>query len=592
MTKIGFFQFLFLFLVSTAFGQKVKYKDIFALLSTRQYEQAEPFLKTYLAQNTDNPNAYLYMGLILQEKAQKVDILRQTDVALANMDSAVYFLDRAHKTLDDREIRRNKEYYQAYNRRDLRTGEFGVKLSDIQFDIEKRIEGLKDRTEKVKTIAGLFTHSRNSYQRAQDLYAGLQQRYSTLSQLYLRSDDATLDELKSLALNFDSCVNAFNEYKKASAALGRTGYNQSVTLKEIRDFNADGMTVSDFLQDDITLWDFKKFADEGLLVIEKEIIPMRKHLITYDAEINKLREKFSRDSVSVRNDLMTLVDRMIDEQLRKFDARPLPMWVFSLKTTQLEYLSAQIEHRPLRDSSDLHFRIALVDEELKLLHRMDSVLSDLSEDLIRSGAVDYASFVRNGYGSADGVVTFARDVLEFVKVQREAKVTERAVQVHALNYIVDANDSIPLTDEVVVAGYKPLLVSPEEYTTGITTKDPAALQGYFYTITPARKPEVKAFFPLDKSAFRNDNLLGVHGLVQSDASGQIFYVLIYSEEAIRAKFPATLSKIYRSDGLAWHMNYSLPFVPSELFLATDTGEVIISNGEDQFVVDKNGKAVR
>src|SRR5690606_11986810 len=142
------------------------------------------------------------------------------------------------------------------------------------------------------------------------------------------------------------------------------------------------------------------------------------------------------------------VDRMIDEQLRKFDARPLPMWVFSLKTTQLEYLSAQIEHRPLRDSSDLHFRIALVDEELKLLHRMDSVLSDLSEDLIRSGAVDYASFVRNGYGSADGVVTFARDVLEFVKVQREAKVTERAVQVHALNYIVDANDSIPLTDEV------------------------------------------------------------------------------------------------------------------------------------------------
>lgn len=45
MTKIGLLQFLFLFLISAAYGQKVKYKDIYALLSTKQYEQAEPFLK-------------------------------------------------------------------------------------------------------------------------------------------------------------------------------------------------------------------------------------------------------------------------------------------------------------------------------------------------------------------------------------------------------------------------------------------------------------------------------------------------------------------------------------------------------------------
>ena len=109
MTKIGLIQFLLLLLISAAYGQKAKYKDIYALLSTKQYEQAEPFLKTYLRENTDNPNAYLFMGNIFQEKASKNDVLKQTRIVIANMDSAIVYFDKAHKSLDDREVRKNKE---------------------------------------------------------------------------------------------------------------------------------------------------------------------------------------------------------------------------------------------------------------------------------------------------------------------------------------------------------------------------------------------------------------------------------------------------------------------------------------------------
>ena len=60
MTKTTLFQFLFLSLVvSQAFGQKIKYKDIFGLLNTKRYEEAEPFLKRYLKETDDNPNAFL-----------------------------------------------------------------------------------------------------------------------------------------------------------------------------------------------------------------------------------------------------------------------------------------------------------------------------------------------------------------------------------------------------------------------------------------------------------------------------------------------------------------------------------------------------
>jgi hypothetical protein len=82
--------------------RKVKYKDIFGLLSTKQYESAEPFLKGYLKETTDNPNAFLYMGIVYHEKALKDDVLKQTKRTIGVMDSAIIFYDKAYKTVTEK----------------------------------------------------------------------------------------------------------------------------------------------------------------------------------------------------------------------------------------------------------------------------------------------------------------------------------------------------------------------------------------------------------------------------------------------------------------------------------------------------------
>src|SRR5258705_4568183 len=102
-------------------AQKVKYKDLIVLLTSKQYEKAEPFLKRYLKENDDNPNAYLYMGIVFQEKSAKDDPLLQTATLGANIDSAVINFDKAYKTITEKELRRNDEYYETYMRRDLRS---------------------------------------------------------------------------------------------------------------------------------------------------------------------------------------------------------------------------------------------------------------------------------------------------------------------------------------------------------------------------------------------------------------------------------------------------------------------------------------
>src|SRR5690606_25574263 len=136
------------------------------------------------------------------------------------------------------------------------------------------------------------------------------------------------------------------------------------------------------------LWNYKKFADETRHVVEKEILPMRTHLVTYDTEISKLKQKLSTDSVSVRSDLTRLIDQLLYDQLTKFDESPLPMILFGMKTLDLEYRSLQIEHKPFRDSSDMHLHVRLLSDELSVLAKLDSTSAILSEEKLDEKTLD------------------------------------------------------------------------------------------------------------------------------------------------------------------------------------------------------------
>jgi hypothetical protein len=595
MTKNPLIRFvLIIFLLGSlaADAQKVKYKDLFGLLNTKQFESAEPFLKKYLKENDDNPNAFLFMGLIFQEKSAKMDVLKQTALVITTMDSAIFFFDKAFKTIDDREVRKNKEYYQAYNRRDLRTGEFGVKLSDIQFDVEGRIKGLRERIDKVKMVKHFFVLSDSLYKGSIALFSGLQNEFPSERQMYLRAEDSVLKRLASLSLRFDSCTKAFETYKSSTANLGRTGYNQTITLVPINDFKTEGTAPADFHQDDLKLWDFKKFAEKSRQIIEKDIIPMRSHLVTYDIEINKLREKLNRDSVSVRSDLTRLIDVLLYEQLKKYDPEPLPMEIFSMKTADLEYRSIVLENRSLKDSADLHLQLRLLANETGYLNKLDSISTKLASEDIDQEAIDYGYFVTSTYSNTIVLHSYIRGLKEFAGREKRKKNEELQKYQEGLNWIVDGSDSIPLKHGFPVQRFRPLVIADENYTVGLNFKDSTNADGYLYTITPSRKASLKVLFPVDKASFRASAIPQTKALTYSDANGQVFYVLIFREKASKDKYPATLAKIYRSDGLAWSNNYSIGFIPNGISFKPETSELTLKDDTQQIVIDKNGKVLR
>ena len=595
--SIYFFLILSLF-ARSAGAQKVKYKDLFILLNAKQYEQSEPFLKKYLRDNDDNPNAYLFMGTIYHEKASGNDMLLQTDLMLRNMDSAVFFYDKADKGVTEKEINRNEEYYEAYSRRDLRTGKFEIKLSDVKFDLEKRIQGLKDRKEKIKTLVAQYQNAEAAYGKVRNAFSDIQNSFPGVKEFYLRSDKKLLDELKTIVSRHDTFLIAFNDYKATAKLLGRTGYNQVLDPEDIQDFKKDGTSPSDFTKDDLKIWDYKRWAVFNLDVIEKQVAPLLEQLISYDIEINKLREKLIKDSVSVKNDLIQLAAKPLETNLKKFDSDPLPMAVFGMKISELEYTSTLIANIPLKDSADVNLRLIGLKSELTAIRKMDSLAGNLLQRNMDLDAENYKHFVVNAYGNLSVLKSLTKGTKDFAEREKLKKDKEWEDTMQALKWIVDGKDSIPLFTDALQLNYKfkPLIIVEDHFSAGLVFSDSTA-SGYFYTITSSHTRDVKVNFPVDKVSFRMRNLPVTKGMSSTDGKGQVYFVLLYGESKVGDKFPATLAKIYRSDGLAWSNNYQLEMLPSELLYKTDTGELSIKisnpSGDSKIVVvDKNGKVLQ
>ncbi|HZY81049.1 MAG TPA: hypothetical protein VFE50_16110 [Cyclobacteriaceae bacterium] len=580
---------------ASVFGQKIKYKDLFVLLDSKQYNDAEPFLRKYLKENADNPNAQLFMGFILQEKCFKADVLKEADKVAVNADSAVIYYNLAHTAITEKEIKRNDEYYQSYSRRDQRTGEYGIKMSDIHLDIEKRIGEVKDRKEKVQSLRSQFVAWERLYQKSASEFKAIQEAFPGEKEFLLQSDDKSVAALKLIKTNFDSCTMMFAAYKNTLSHLGKTKYNQQFEAKKIVKFKEDGKGLPDFYSDDLKVWNYDEWASAALDEIQNEVVPFREKLVAYDVEINKLFDKIKKDSTSVTKDLPAVEQKVRTNPVARFDASPMPLMLFHMKIEELRFTSSHIDNRKQRDSASFAVRLEAIKSELKTLNKLDSVAGILAAKDIEKETANYQHFVTNAYGSTNtlkSLISATKEFSEHEKHKREDVVVSLS---NSLNWLVIDKDSIALGSvKQKRPNHFPLMTAAEKFTSGVKYGADSLATGFFYTITPNRVPDVKVSFTVDKVNFAKRNLPVLKGLAAGNETGDVYYSLIYSETKEKDKFPVTIAKISKPTGLVWTSNYKFDFLPSELIVSPDTGELAVKitapGGESKLInLDKNGK---
>jgi hypothetical protein len=598
--KAGFLVVPFLLIGLSGNGQKVKYKDLFIWLNAKEYTKAEPFLKRYLKENkgSEIPNSFLYMGLIFYDKSYKNNVLKESLLLQTNIDTALIFLDKARVAITEKEVKRNDDYYEMYRRRDLRTAESGIKLSDIQFDIEKKMKELKERKERIILLNEYFTLANKLYLKENEGYRKIQAAYPGMQEFYLQADEKSITSLKGIVEESDSCSRAFSNYKSTSSLLGRTGFNQVMDVIEIKDLKRDGGSVPDFYDDDLKVWDYRKWAASSEEIFEKEIFPLREGLIKCDIDINKLQTKLKKDSVLEESELTAILQRPLLSNLKKYDPDPLPVAVFKMKVAEIEYSAELMRNHKLKDSLNVNMRLHAVRQELKKASALDSLAGLLSKRDLSNDALNYNYYITTIYGTQEVLTSLIRTTHDFGYREKMKKKSEEERRLISLKWLVNAKDSIPLFTEPVIRRikFKPLLIIADDHTTGIKYADSLAT-GYFFSITPTRVPEIKALFPLPLTVFNKRNLPIIKAMTTRDEKGQVYFAMLYSEAKTKERFTAVIAKIYRTDGLAWSKTYPLEMLPSTMSYSSETGELSIKitspAGDNKIVViDKTGKQIQ
>ncbi|HEX9652035.1 MAG TPA: hypothetical protein VGA21_15845 [Cyclobacteriaceae bacterium] len=444
--------------VQNAYSQKVKYKDLFILLNSKKYEEAEPFLRVFMAdpKNSDHANAHFHMALMFEFKANRNDILTQNHLLVNNIDSALYYFTLAKNMIDEKETSKNDEYYQTYSRRDLRTGKFGIKLSDIHLEIENKV---KVMTGQKSSLTNLFTHyvrTEKYYTDADSVFLILQNKYKNQNNLFLKAGNTDLANLKLLAAKFDSVRYNFNQYKSYLEKFPESKYNQKITIVDVGRLEEVAIMPIDWKDETIKVRNYREWSASTETVITVELKKLKEHLTTYNNQLDKLTEKIVKDSVSAKNELTALIDQMLAEDLKKYDRNPMPLAIFDYKVKKIQYLDLLFQY----DFDELYLKdkIIVAKARAKLGEETLAIVKAIAEFNLPEETIKYPEFFQT-IGETGGISTLLANGKREMEEAVNKWTLEMEIIMERMNWGISQADSISLVPAIAQSyKYHTLLV--------------------------------------------------------------------------------------------------------------------------------------
>lgn len=575
---------------SYSFGQKVKYKDLFYLLNAKKYNDAEPFLKIFLnnPKKADHPNANFQMAFIYNEKYKSKDMLTATEDKLFYLDSAIHYFNLAKSLITEKEIKRNDEYYEDYYRRDLRTGKMGIKISDIQLDIETRIAGLSKNKNHIILIKEFFSKSEDFYSKAQSEYRTMIEKFDSQKQFYLRSDESLIGQLRQIKNDYDSSMGNFGKYKMELIKMESPIYDQRLDVKQVVDIKKDGTLEADFFKNSIEVWNYDFWAKMVIDIIEKEIIPMQNKLVTYDEELDKLYRKVKEDSLSVISDLLNREDDLLESHIHSYDDDPFPLVLFALKQAELAYLSERLENRKFIDSVHVDQQLALTTNSLKLIDEIGTLINNhVSSYDLEEESLNYKPLVNERFGDVNGLKKFIQDKSNLVSQSKLELENELKTLIEKSKWLIFKSDSIPLferdTSDIITLkkdnSYiyygKQEVNDSLRFTYGLNYDFTGVPSVYYASITPSHQTDTLNKYSIDSTAFALDSLQNVRMMNISDNNGGT-YVLVYSANYFDMSMESHLFKVKNDLTLGWERSITLLYPPDVLTISNDFGVLAIN----------------
>ena len=428
----------------SASAQKIKYKDLFVLLNAKNYDQDEPFLRKFISQEPDHPNANFNFALFYQYILSNKDMLKETEDYTAYSDSAVLYFRKASELISEKEIKKHDEYYQNYYRRDLRTGKYGVKLADVLFDIEKLIEQIKAGKEGAIKLKKHFELAVQNYDSAHSIFKQFTSGFINYQHFLFTAGDNDLEALKAMDIRYESSISSFNNYRSVLESLPKSGYNQLLNVIHFKGFTE--INSANFYADEVDVHDFKDWSEVTFEIIKDELMPLKNNMVAYNNKLDELYVRVANEGQTVEMELNELKGNRLFDILRKYDENPPPANLFEFKISEITYYS-YVNHNKedgYLDSMNIDFQIFVYQDLQSQFIPLKRSFDVLNAQDVEKRQVFYGEFIASSFGGPDGFQDYLADKQSAISAESDnIDGILDSLMLRAM-YAVNENDSIPM----------------------------------------------------------------------------------------------------------------------------------------------------
>jgi hypothetical protein len=413
------------------------------LLQSKDYKSAEPLLLQFLKDNDDEANAYFYLGEIITSKLDTVEFFPGTEKYDSMANLAVNSYKKAILLVDDREVRKNDEYYIAYNRRDLRTGKFGIKTSDVHLDYENKIAEVTAKKELVNELHQIQDEAVNQYNifvnKAVDFYTA----YPDESSYMMRATSVDREALIEVKALFNEFEGKFLTFVEKLNSLNHPLYEPELKLTSINNWDQLAPKEIDFSNFKVEIQDYETYLTEVENKIESEVQPIKELLYKTDNDFNSALNfnENVEDSAKIKE---MVIPSELKDGLANLDTKNV---VYNLlRYKQLKNKSTLITNvnlfPVLADSSNIYQRTNVVKKyESRLAGQLELIklIESQIDDRIKT---DFAAYFDGFKPSIDAYIRTEKTILE----KKYEGVAEKSKEMDIdIQYFINEQDTVYIT---------------------------------------------------------------------------------------------------------------------------------------------------
>jgi len=418
-TLISIFLFLIVFSglnVKIKAQRNLKYKDVYKTIIERSREEAYSTLLIYQKQAPYFANTYFQLGLIAKYWSKDYDALTDIKTVKFFIYNTNLYYGLANLKIDEKSVRKYDDYYKNVGQ--LKEIE-KLKYEDVKVYIDEQLAANKEYKKNVGIVTNFFNSSITHYNNCIRIFKEINQQNMKIKDIYLTADKKFIEKLDKLANSFDSTIFYLQNYQTAIKNYPIKDYHQKYKLFPIETYRLQGLTSSDFLKDEIHLWDYGTWVKELKAVFDKDINQLRKDINKANKSLDRHIKNISNSKVYKTDFKEYKIDEKLINRIGKFDYNSLLVPLFKYKEAKEDFLAKT--KSPLNNAADTTNTYNSVQKAryyidlIKSKQYADSLNTNFIQSINTVGLNKYSHFFEENYGGEAGLRSYSQNESVFLK---------------------------------------------------------------------------------------------------------------------------------------------------------------------------------